>query len=84
MTQTVRDEFDDFLSRCRRAIGEQVGGRTEPFQALWSKSDDVVLMGAAGSHQVGWGGGKRSPDMGLPAPELYIMEFQEPIDRDQR
>jgi len=54
MTQTTQDAFDDFANLCRQAISEQVSGRTQPFQALWSNSDDVVLIGASGSHQVGW------------------------------
>lgn len=48
--------FDEFIATCRRAVSEQVNGNTEPFQALWSHEDDVVLMGAAGSHAVGWEG----------------------------
>jgi ketosteroid isomerase-like protein len=47
-------EFDDFVDRCRNAVSQQVGGHTEAFQALWSHADDVVLMGAAGAHAVGW------------------------------
>jgi SnoaL-like domain len=47
-------QFEEFIARCRQALGEQVNGHTEPFQALWSHGDDVVLMGAAGSHAVGW------------------------------
>jgi ketosteroid isomerase-like protein len=51
---TTREDFDEFVRRCREAVGQQVSGRTESFQALWSRGSDVVLMGAAGSHQVGW------------------------------
>jgi hypothetical protein len=47
-------DFNAFVDRCRRAVSQQVAGHTEPFQALWSRADDVVLMGAAGSHAVGW------------------------------
>jgi ketosteroid isomerase-like protein len=54
MTTTSHPDFDDFVQRCQQAVGQQVSGRTEPFQALWSHADNVVLIGAAGSHQVGW------------------------------
>jgi ketosteroid isomerase-like protein len=54
MSTTLHQNFDEFVYRCREAVGQQVSGRTEAFHALWSQSDDVVLMGAAGSHQVGW------------------------------
>ena len=47
-------DFEEFVRRCREAVAQQVSGRTEAFQALWSHGDDVVLIGAAGSHQVGW------------------------------
>jgi len=54
MAAELPPEFTDFVRQCHAAVGQQVSGRTEPFQALWSNADDVVLMGAAGSHQVGW------------------------------
>ncbi len=47
-------DFHVFVQQCRLALSQQVAGRTDPFQALWSHTDDVVLMGAAGSHAVGW------------------------------
>jgi ketosteroid isomerase-like protein len=53
-TTTPDGEFGEFVRRCREAVGQQVCGHTEAFQALWSHADDVVLIGAAGSHQVGW------------------------------
>jgi ketosteroid isomerase-like protein len=51
---TTDKDFEAFLDRCRNAVARQVSGRTEAFQALWSRGDDVVLIGAAGSHQKGW------------------------------
>ncbi len=54
MTTATDQEFDAFVRTCREAVGRQVSGRTESFQSLWSRADDVVLMGAAGSHQKGW------------------------------
>ncbi len=47
-------DFDTFVGVCREAVAQQVSGRTEQFQSLWSRDDDVVLVGAAGSHQKGW------------------------------
>jgi hypothetical protein len=46
--------FEEFIDQCHLALSQQVSGHTEAFQALWSRSADVVLMGAAGSHAVGW------------------------------
>ena len=54
MTTTTDQDFHAFLDTCRNAVAQQVGGRTEAFQSLWSRGDEVVLIGAAGSHQKGW------------------------------
>ena len=54
MTTTTDQDFYAFLGTCRDAVAQQVAGRTEEFQSLWSRDDDVVLIGAAGSHQKGW------------------------------
>ena len=54
MDDERRQEFDEFIDQCHLALGQQVSGHTESFQALWSHADDVVLIGAAGSDQVGW------------------------------
>ncbi len=51
---TTEKDFETFLETCRNAVAHQVSGKTEPFQSLWSRKDDVVLIGAAGSHQQGW------------------------------
>jgi hypothetical protein len=51
---TITDDFAEFVGTCRAAVAQQVSGRTEAFQSLWSRDDDVVLLGAAGSHQQGW------------------------------
>ncbi len=51
---TTDKGFDDFMGVCREAVAQQVSGRTEAFQRLWLHDDDVVLIGAAGSHQKGW------------------------------
>jgi ketosteroid isomerase-like protein len=51
---TTDEDFDTFVGICREAVAQQVSGRTEAFQSLWSRNHDVVLIGAAGSHQKGW------------------------------
>ena len=48
------NDWDGFISRCQDALGELVQGRPEPFKALWSHSDDVVIMGAFGGYERGW------------------------------
>ena len=56
MADYPAQQFETFIVACRKAVSEQVSGHTEAFQALWSRAHDVVLMGAAGSHAVGWEG----------------------------
>ncbi len=48
------NDWDGFISRCQDALGELVQGRPEPFKALWSHADDVVIMGAFGGYERGW------------------------------
>jgi hypothetical protein len=54
MTTETDKDFFTFVGVCREAVAQQVGGQTQAFQSLWSRDDDVVLIGAAGSHQRGW------------------------------
>ncbi|HXW36121.1 MAG TPA: nuclear transport factor 2 family protein [Acidimicrobiales bacterium] len=54
MTTRTEEDFHAFVATCREAVARQVAGNTQPFQSLWSRDDDVVLIGAAGSHQKGW------------------------------
>jgi ketosteroid isomerase-like protein len=54
VTDNRRQQFENFVGQCHEALSEQVSGHTDSFQSLWSQADDVVLMGAAGSHSVGW------------------------------
>jgi len=42
-------DWEGFMSRCQQALGELVEGRPEPFKALWSHADDVVITGAFGT-----------------------------------
>ncbi len=50
----MASDWDRFVSRCQQALGELVEGRPEPFKALWSRADDVVIMGAFGGYERGW------------------------------
>ncbi|HTP17041.1 MAG TPA: nuclear transport factor 2 family protein [Streptosporangiaceae bacterium] len=47
-------DWEGFMSRCQQAPGELVEGRPEPFKALWSHADDVVITGAFGGYERGW------------------------------
>jgi hypothetical protein len=47
-------DWESFISRCQHALGDMVEGRPEPFKALWSHADDVVIMGAFGGYERGW------------------------------
>jgi hypothetical protein len=40
----VDSDWDRFASRCQQALGHLVEGPPEPFKALWSRADDVVIM----------------------------------------
>jgi hypothetical protein len=42
------EAWDQFVMVCQQALGELIEGRPEPFKALWSHADDVVIMGAFG------------------------------------
>jgi ketosteroid isomerase-like protein len=50
----VDADWDRFRVACQQALGDLVEGRPEPFKALWSRADDVVIMGAFGGHERGW------------------------------
>ena len=47
-------EWESFASACQQALGHLVEGWAEPFQALWSHANDVVIMGAFGGYDRGW------------------------------
>lgn len=47
-------EFEDFVRQCQEGLGHQVRGDSAPFLELWSRSDDVVILGAVGSYAQGW------------------------------
>lgn len=45
--------FHTFLERCHDALRQHTGGNPRPYLDLWSRADDVSLMGGVGGHQVG-------------------------------
>jgi hypothetical protein len=47
-------DWNGFIPHCQEALRDLVKGRTEPFKALWSHADDVVITGAFGGHERGW------------------------------
>ena len=47
-------DWDRFVVVCQQALGDLVEGRPEPFKALWSHADDVVILGAFGGYERGW------------------------------
>jgi hypothetical protein len=47
-------KWEEFSARVRSALEEQVEGSSEAFKALWSKRDDVAIMGADGALDQGW------------------------------
>ena len=46
-------EFREFLERCHDALRQHTGGNPRPYLELWSRANDVSLMGGVGGHQVG-------------------------------
>ena len=46
--------WDDFRAEMHRALAKQVEGRSEPYKALWSQKDPVMVMGAEGGCDRGW------------------------------
>src|SRR5271165_6142896 len=50
---TVSADAAQFLEQCHAALRQHTGGNPRPFLELWSRADDVSLMGGVGGHQVG-------------------------------
>lgn len=50
----VDADWEHFVAACQAALGDLVQGSPEPFKALWSRADDVVIMGAFGGYERGW------------------------------
>jgi hypothetical protein len=64
--RAVQESWEEARAKCQAALGELVQGKPEAFKALWSRSDDVVIMGAFGGFERG---GRRLPTASTgPAP----------------
>ena len=50
----MSDHWEQARTQCQTALDDLVEGRPEPFKALWSRSDDTVIMGAFGGFERGW------------------------------
>jgi ketosteroid isomerase-like protein len=50
----VGQAWEEFMQACKHAQREMGAGRPEPFKALWSHADDVVIMGGFGGYERGW------------------------------
>ena len=50
----VDGDWEQFVEACKHAQREMGAGRPEPFKALWSHADDVVIMGGFGGYERGW------------------------------
>jgi ketosteroid isomerase-like protein len=52
-TAIANADAAEFMQRCHAALKEHTGGNPRPFLELWSRAEDVSLMGGVGGHQVG-------------------------------
>jgi ketosteroid isomerase-like protein len=48
------ESWEDARAKCQAALGQLVEGNAEAFKSLWSRSDDIVIMGAFGGFEHGW------------------------------
>ena len=53
MTSTIDTELEAFIEQCIDALSHQVQGDWGPLPAMWSRVDDVAILGAIGSHAQG-------------------------------
>ena len=72
------------MTRCKRALGQQVEGDSEPYKALWSQKDPVMVMGAACCCDRGWGGQRRDRRGLENDPGRQPADRQPPHDRRRR
>jgi len=47
-------ELAAFIERCQDGLRHQVRGDSGPFLEVWSRADDVAILGAIGSYARGW------------------------------
>lgn len=50
----AQQSWERARAECQAAMNDFVEGRPEPYKAVWSRSDDVVIMGAYGAYAQGW------------------------------
>jgi ketosteroid isomerase-like protein len=50
---SASEPLELFIGACREALSHQVSGDTAPFAAVWSESDDDIIMGAVGTFDKG-------------------------------
>ena len=43
-------DLEQFIDRCFDGLSRQVQGSSQPFLEVWSRADDVAILGALGSH----------------------------------
>lgn len=51
--QDKTSAWDDFRARLEPALAAQLQGNSEPFIALWSQKDDVLIFGGLGGYERG-------------------------------
>jgi len=47
-------ELEEFIARCEDGLRHQVSGDSGPFLEVWSRAEDIAILGAIGSHAHGW------------------------------
>jgi len=47
-------ELEEFIARCEDGLRHQVRGISGPFLDVWSRAEDIAILGAIGSHAQGW------------------------------
>jgi len=47
-------ELEAFIQQCEEGLRHQLQGDSTPFLELWSRAEDVAILGAIGSYARGW------------------------------
>jgi ketosteroid isomerase-like protein len=47
-------ELEDFIGATEEGVRHQVRGDSDRFLALWSRADDIAILGAIGTYARGW------------------------------
>jgi ketosteroid isomerase-like protein len=51
---SLDSQLEEFLKRCFDGLSHQVQGDSAPFLQVWSRAEDVAILGAVGSYAQGW------------------------------